>query len=374
MRNGSWSTRSLRILTFIAPHQSQTSPDEALASQLAELLRDFRQGEIAPITAERVLAWTDQVVDVCQWLDAENGRQVLLEALLDALRPGYWSLDRVEQWLADLISNRPWDDALALADPSWHWLSCQGSLKSQSRLLRLLPPPTGAGPGDGRHFVYLDDGLFSGRTIERELGRWIEQASPGSRLLVALMVVRETRARDVKKRLKQLADRRGLDLRTFTTLRLSEPASRLKETVALCLRPRTGDYTSKVCAEHARWFGHHSGGASALLAPDVRHRERVFRTPDHRTVLTRAMLEVGCQIMLWSENPDLALGPLGFVDKDAPLGLGAMVATFHGAPNTMPLALWWGNPTLRDGSPLARWIPLLPRWAEADPPEWVEVF
>lgn len=68
--------------------------------------------------------------------------------------------------------------------------------------------------------------------------------------------------------------------------------------------------------------------------------------------------------MKWSENPDQAFGPMAFASK--PLGLGAMVAYFYDAPNTMPLPLWWGSPALPKQSPMGRWNPLLPRRAEPD--------
>jgi len=85
--------------------------------------------------------------------------------------------------------------------------------------------------------------------------------------------------------------------------------------------------------------------------------ERVFRSPDHRRVLTLAMLEVGCQLMMWSKEPKFPLRPLGYSDGNS-FGVGAMMATFHNSPNTAPLALWWGS---GKSGPLARWEPLLPR-------------
>ena len=83
-----------RSVATISPNQDQKVTNDTLATQVAELLRDFRLGEITPISSERVMAWTDQVVEVCQWLDDDFGRQVLMEALVDVLRVGYWSSDR----------------------------------------------------------------------------------------------------------------------------------------------------------------------------------------------------------------------------------------------------------------------------------------
>jgi len=339
----------------------------AVAQEIAALVSDYRQEEVPQITDARVLEWTEDVASICVWLD-DDSKVILLEALGDALKVGYWSRNRIRLTVDEIDTAQFWQDAPPLVDGAWRWLDLQGSASSQSALIGLLDDPIASASGDNRHFVYLDDGLFSGGTVRREVGAWISQeAHRGTRLLVAHLAGHCDRVQSARNDLLILAKEYGVDLRMIAASHFAEPdyesppGIKTRSVFGMCLKPDQFTYDrSDACATYRERFGWRHRNVRLIDCDDPITCERVFRSIEHREVLTRAFLEVGCKMMMWTKNPKAAMRPLGYTN-DSSFGLGAMMATFHNCPNTAPLALWWGDAAMPSWTPLSRWSPLLPR-------------
>ena len=337
------------------------------AEAVANLLEGFRDSEIPDVTASRVLDWVEAIGGISPWLD-DRSALVLVEALHDALSVGYWSSQRTIDRISQLDPTLLWPDAPVLLSANWRWLNLQGPESSQTALHGLFEALVPSPMGDGQHFFYLDDGLFSGGTVSHEVERWVETERPtGARLLIAHLVGHAGRYEGTRQELERVTRRHNVDVRMIAATQIAEPdfhlgleSSRQAPTrYGLCLKPTRALYeSSDVCQRHWQRFEWHHRGY-AFLEDDVAITcERVFRSPEHRRTLTLAMLEVGCKIMLWTKDPNPWMRPLGYCNDNS-FGVGAMMATFHNSPNTAPLALWWGDPS--KGAPLARWDPLLPR-------------
>jgi hypothetical protein len=89
---------------------------------------------------------------------------------------------------------------------------------------------------------------------------------------------------------------------------------------------------------------------SAFRDPDLFGDGPLFTDAEERDVVERAFLRVGSRIAA----PNKKLRPLGAGESPS-LGFGAVTFTFHGAPATMPLALWW-----HDEHDPSAWFPLVP--------------
>ncbi len=337
--------------------------DDDVVQRLAAIIDDYREWELCDSPVSRINTWADSVCNVCTWIDPPT-RVVLLEALVDAMSVGYWSRERTRAalWELDRAQTR-WPDAPDLMGDGWTWLDTQGPAASQSAMLEILPLQQREASTHSRHFAYLDDGLFSGGTVLTELRPWIlDQAPRGARLLIAHLVSNAERIQMIRSRLSEWARPRKIDIQMITALSFSGASQPelFGPTVDLCLRPTRSMYEhSEALSTYRRRFGWQHREYKFETEP-LAWNDGVFRSPEHRRVITRALLEVGCKIMMWSRQPSRGMRPLGF-DEERTFGVGAMMATFHNAPNSAPLALWWGNPSFHDSHPLSRWTPLLPR-------------
>lgn len=342
------------------------APISAAATRVADLVSGYREGEIIPISVERVIEWTNDVDSICGWLSTPT-KVLLVEALEDALRAGYWSRERIASSLRELDTSEAWIDAPPLTSAQWKWLNVQESAASQPAMLDLVESAIVGAAGDGRHFVYLDDGLFTGGSVLKEIGTWILNSAPRrARLLIAHLVRNVDRYQSTRGVLVALARGRDVDVRMTAAVHFAAPdhhdpmGPTHKPTIGLRLKPTREMYdTSAVCGRFERKFGHLIRPSACIREDAAVRCEGVFRSADHRRVLTRAMLEVGCTLWIETE-PNPLLRPLGH-DDELSLGVGAMMATFHNSPNSAPLALWWGNREMPSRNPLSKWNPLLPR-------------
>ena len=85
----------------------------------------------------------------------------------------------------------------------------------------------------------------------------------------------------------------------------------------------------------------------------------LFSSETGRQALEREMLLAGMRIRSFCQEPSPAMRPLG--RGYFGLGFGSMIVTYRNCPNTVPLALWWGDSNEHPDHPFSKWYPLLPR-------------
>jgi len=339
--------------------------DKKQFERIAEIICDYR--------TLRELSKDDLVKHVREWSDGfrkwcddswfgDNEFALLLEATENALRLGYFSRDRVADVLHLISLSQLEDDLPALQDTCWRWLNLQDTGKSQEELLALLSKPSSRS-GRGQHFVYLDDGAFTGATLKRDLMNWLAESGPTDALLLIIhLYVEPQKLVEAISDLRPALSESGIEVEARAVMQISDDLTRavtwhdgmsgeLPAVAPLRLFPTSEMYESDYLASfRSGSLGRARGENLPVKVPD----DDIFGSPSHRYVLTRACLEVGSKMILRCFRPSRSVLPFG-VDWSDGLGLGTFVATFRNCPNTAPMALWWTKPNS------TIWHPLLPR-------------
>lgn len=271
-------------------------------------------------------------VDVDRWVSQfhPHEREPLLRTVSAFVDRSYWSFDRV------MAAVESFADGLGPALERSAIVPTQGPRTGQATLDRLwghVLASRGVRPcraSDALVRVHLDDSCCTGRTMERGLRRFL--ASNEVRVPVVAWHVFDF-AWDPLDRRSKLAPVRFAAAATYE----NRPSALGGLDVVWPLPGVSLDgYGRRV-------------GRGAFRARDLFGDGALFLEEGDREIVEAALLRVGVRLSSVTGKPSLR--PLG-CGEGSSLGFGCMAATFHGAPASMPLALW---------SDVDGWFPLLPR-------------
>jgi hypothetical protein len=316
-------------------------------SSIARTVRDYRLLDLEPATPERIDAWVSQ-------FDRDVQLPILSE-MDHVLKSTYFSLEKVTGFLRGLRES----SNLVGSDPRGFWrqvtfLDIQGGGNSQTEMLTLLSEilteKFGFGIDEcgegGAVFVYLDDAIFTGNRVRRDLETWIVENAPEKADVHVICIALHTggwyyakqrieaKAREVRKTIK---------LTCWRAIELED--RRAYSHAADVLRP-----TSIPDDPAVRAYVAEMKYAPTLREGGTRSASDLFSTEAGRTLLEQELLKAGAKIRQICTNLGTTQRPLGHITLDT-LGFGSLIVTFRNCPNNAPLALWVGEP----------WIPLFPR-------------
>lgn len=328
---------------------------ERLAA-LAEIIADYREGEIPRPDAGHVDRWVSQF--------PKDVQDPLLEELTHVFRKTYYSAARVRKFLEGLVK----ENKLAGTDPCAFWatatfLDIQCGGQSQKAMLRSFDEVLNStcrlrvaecGKAGGL-FIYLDDVLFSGSRAGNDLEPWIRNhAPPVATVHVVNIAIHNLGDFQVTKRLKALAAECGkkIEFRFWREYCVENRLWYRNESEVLwpAVVPPDQIVTDYLAGDHRFPFQARSVGPK-VYGP--------FSTEAGRQLLESQFLLSGLAIRGFCVNPSEVMRPLGFGPFG--VGFGTLISTYRNCPNNAPLALWWGGPTAAKGHPFSKWYPLLPR-------------
>lgn len=318
-----------------------------LLTSIATTIQDYRAGEIAKPTPAHVDKWVKQFDQAAQ--DA-----ILIE-LDHVLSSTYLNRDNVTTFLKGLITNAK----LAGDDPCAFWkgvqfLNTQGGGNSQREMLALfdvfLKEHCGLQVADcGKNattFVYLDDAVFTGNRILKDLTTWIQGVAPGQATVhIITIAFHRGGERYANKQIVQAAAacKKNVTLKWWRIVELEDQPWRINETDVL--RPRSIGIDPLVAA-YVKPFTH----AITFRDKDGIGENKFFSCEQGRALLEQEMLKAGAKIRNMCPQLGKYQRPLGNMILET-LGFGSTIVTFRNCPNNTPLAFWAGNP----------WYPLFPR-------------
>ena len=317
--------------------------DKAVA--LAEVISDYRADVIPRIDAAHVIKWAEQF--------SENVRLAIIDEVTHVLRSTYLSREKAAEFLSKAVMS----EKLTGGDAYRFWSSAnlmdiQLAGNSQSEMLEILAEVLAEKIGVDRKntgqgndvFVYLDDGMFTGNRIRRDLEAWLFDAPIKAHLHVIVFVLHRG-TYFARGELTKAIRASGKDIKV-TWWRMLELEDRKTETfnsdvlrpVSLPSDPLLDAYVANMKYKpHLRTAG--GIGQAALFSSDVA-----------RQLLESEFLKAGVRIRADSPYLGDSQRPLGHMSLET-LGFGSMFVTFRNCPNNAPLALWAGDP----------WFPLFPR-------------
>lgn len=344
--------------------------DEQYCEAIAETLSDYCVGAV-DMGPEHVARWAKQ-------FDPDK-RELVLRETRGVLGEWYVSRDVFRGFIEDLARDTK---GLGGEDPATFWreaniLRLQKDRSSQMDMLDVFDEALQAKHGFGLDecgsddgvYIYIDDGVFSGGTVKRDLRDWIQDADiADARVLVVVAGAHQSGIYHVKTALSDLLKERSIKLRW-----LGEHAIEDRKTyidTSEVLRPRRsegdGDVDAFVALLEQKLHPPVWRMGSGQFVP------KGFSSDQSRSDYEHVMLRVGARLRASCADPDDAIKPLGYT-RLWTLGFGSLLVTFRNCPNNAPLAWWWGDPEAEDNNPLSKWYPLLPR-RRPPPPDYRKLF
>lgn len=319
-----------------------------LLKSIADMIADYRAGQIAKPTPAHVEQWVNQFAPPVQ--------QPILAEMEHVLGRTYLTKRNVERFLTMLVKN----PKLVGTDPCAFWrgvefLDIQGGGNSQRDMLTLfsdaLQKECGfttaqCGGPKATTFLYLDDALFTGNRILRDLTGWISSAAPQSATVHVVTIGLHSGGQFYASgRITQAARAAGKAI-ALTWWRAKEIEDRKAYTdTSDVLRPTVipNDPATQTYVQALRY-------APQLRTPGNVGGQGFFSSEQGRNLLEQEFLTKGVYIRSICPMLTAVQRPLGHMTLET-LGFGSMIVTFRNCPNNAPLVLWAGNP----------WYPLFAR-------------
>lgn len=312
-----------------------------LLVEVAGVIADYRQGEIASRTPDVVDQWVKQF--------PANWQEPILDAIANTLKQSYVSRSKFKIFLSSLATTDKLSPGTA---PPVYWrsvnfLNIQQGGNSQRDILAMFNEvlqethgfsllDTGSNGGD---FIYLDDCVATGTRVRNDVCAWVESTAPQHIRLHIISPALYRGAYWVDDRIKEAARNSGkaitiekwrLDRFDLENRRNYRNTSDVLWPTALPDDAHTQAYAAQLVASGHPAILRTSGnsGAHGLYASDAQ-----------KILLEHAFLMRGCQIRSECGNLPERARPLGYHNFDC-LGFGSMVITYRNCPNNTPLVFW----------------------------------
>ncbi len=277
------------------------------------------------------------------------------------LKSTYFSRARAQQYLTSLIST----EGIAGLDPAAFWVNVtcldgQAHGSSQRELVatftKLLRDAFGIEITDPvinpRVFLYLDDAIFSGDTLRRDLRSWIENDAPAMASVHVVVFTLHTGFWYARKRIGDAIQASGKQI-TVTYWRAQEVKNKRDE------RRDAGVLWPWEIPDEEVVQNYVGGLQHAVTLRPLGGDLGPFSSEGGRQLLEREFTIAGARIRSAYQDPSDILRPLGY--SRFGLGFGSMTVTYRNCPNNAPLALWWGNAGGVGPAHFNNWYPLVPR-------------
>ena len=341
---------------------------------LATIIMEYRKNELGFVIDENhVLKWLNQF--------SEETRDIVLEEIIHIFEKWYFHkkdylvfFDVIMTYLSrkyscpeqDIIKNiivvNEQDDGL-----SQHKLVSWFSEEIEERYGAKLKTEI----KEGKNFIYVDDGLYTGKRARKDLISLIDILPTGSSLDVFYMVASMKSLKYVETQIKPIARGRNIEIELFRM----HPIDNDKAVDSWY--ERDGTYVEAFSPEYMCLWPSSSLSSNPeivsyeheLRALDKCERrlyrdskwvndKGIFSSVETRDIVEREFLLKGIQIVKSCEVKP-GIHPLGF-NLWPSFGFGSITASDINISNTCPLVLWWGN-NIQQGDVLDAWYPLLPR-------------
>lgn len=324
--------------------------DDLLAS-IAATTADYREGDLAAPTPQHVERWINQ-------FDAAVQLPILRE-MDHVLKQTYFSRKATRKFLAGLFQT----EKLVGEDPCAFWkgvkfLDIQGGGASQKEMLALfskvLEKKCGFAAADcgaePEAFLYLDDAIFTGNRVRRDLEAWINKDAPAEAKLHVVVIASHEGSYYHRNKVGEAARAAGkkISITWWHAINLEDrkkytDTSDVLRPVAI---PNDDAVQAYVDAMHYKPHLRNAGQVGG---------KGIFSSDAGRRLLEEEFLKAGARIRQMCPNLGESQRPLGHTSLEA-LGFGSMIVTFRNCPNNAPLALWVDAP----------WYPLFPRTTNSD--------
>lgn len=328
-------------------------PTYTKAKEISDIIANFRSGELCfEMNADHVLKWAQQF--------SADAIDVILEETYEILSRWYISDEQITDFLTAILSYL--DKQGISLDQVTFW-NGQDSCKSQGRILKdfykLFPSCSlKVDTVYRKHIIYIDDGLYTGSKIRKEIGSIIKDAPSEVESISAFVLIAYSNGFSfAQKELEEFGREQGIKVQI----------ERYKE---LCNDKGTEYFDGAetyVSSLGVLWPSHSLRNEPAVEAFETYlsakgkfslkykthsvYTSQIFTSMKRQEIVEKEFLLKGLRF-LPQESINKGIYPLGY-DTTRSFGFGSFCATKYNISNTCPIVLWWNVD--------ASWYPLLPR-------------
>lgn len=345
---------------------------DMVEKEIVEIIKGFRQSSIEiEINQEHVHKWVSQF--------SPDTQDTILEETLYIFKKWYFGRDKISLFLnkiMDYLKAKNENETDANPFKNICFLNIQESGKSQFQLVEMLKDKINrkygcsiriGEPGQEKYYVYLDDGLYTGSRLRKDIKRCLQAIPEGSYIDIIYLIVCRSGMVFSKSELEKICKAKNIKInihgcqeicnnKTITRLDNVTTYEPLQECLwpssRLAKLPEISSYIEKLEGINGKkvYYCFRNAG--------YKYTEGIFSNLVNRDIVEEEFLKRGIAI---TENiqEHKGLYPLGY-NLTPSFGFGSFCATDLNISNTCPIVLWWGN-VIEKGNELDCWYPLLPR-------------
>lgn len=338
-----------------------------LCKELSDIIMNYRKDELnCNLNGEHVHKWVSQF--------SEENIDVILSETIHIFQKWYFPLERIkEEFLDEIIiylQKKYNYDHLNDLITNTCFLNVQDVGESQKKLLQLLNElleeqyRLSIHVGENckyMHYVYIDDGLYTGSRARKDIRKVIEFLPKNSTVDVFYIVAGTNAFYYTVDQLKEIAKGHRIDLslnyafplynrqRIITKCEDGTEITEYIDGTQICLWPDRNLENNEQVKKYEQSL-ELGCKLNHLYRNDYWRRDKgIFTSINNRNIIEKEFLIKGIEI-LDGISDSKGMYPLGY-NLWKSFGFGSFCATDLNISNTCPLVLWWD----------IGWTPLLPR-------------
>ncbi|MFP5336956.1 MAG: hypothetical protein ACLGIW_00415 [Gammaproteobacteria bacterium] len=323
-----------------------TQRQDLLAS-IAATIQDYRGGSLPQPINDHVERWVRQ-------FDAAVQLPILKE-IDHVLKNIYFSKEKVSEFIRGAIgtpkltgdnAKKFWQNA--------NFLDIQGGGDSQTDMLALFSEQLNNEFGFGIDacgrgadvFIYLDDGIFTGNRVRRDLEGWVRDHAPAQATVHSICIAQHSGGQYYANgKIQEVirASGKKIDITWWRAIELED--RKAYSATSDVLRP-TAIPNDQAVRDYIAGMRYQP----TLRAAGNPGTAGLFSSDTAKILLEQEFLKAGARIRQMCPNLGATQRPLGHMTLET-LGFGSLIVTYRNCPNNAPLAFWVDEP----------WYPLFPR-------------
>ena len=310
---------------------------------LANLFSDYRQKDGLNPTPEIIQKWILQF--------SKANREVILSEMVHIFRKMYISEQNIDNFLFGLVTN----NNLTNSDPNNFWrnvslLNIQKDGYSQDVMVhkfketiyKQLNIDVAVNDYTKRHYIYVDDFIFSGKKLRTDLSTFLEVAPYNAKIDAIYIGCFSSGEYWLKNTWLKENNSKDIQLNIWKLIELENKNNCQNNSDVLF------PTNSINCSEYVDKYIKEQGQCSIRdinQKPSIYCKgNNIFSNEKNRQILEEEFTLAGLRInaSIKDNSKKLFWKPLGLTSFSG-LGFGAMTMTYRNCPNNTPLALWWGD-------------------------------
>ena len=349
---------------------------QKLEQSISAIIKDFRQGTVGiDLNSDHVHKWVSQF-DV-------DAQKVILEETLQIFQKWYFNRTKIGQFLDEIVQSVVQDENQENAPEVFKnivFLDMQEKGKSQTDLVQMLQTlvkkkyncnvniQSQVSSGN-KHYIYIDDGLFTGSRLIKDLTRCVELASENTKIDIWYLISCESGQSYSERKLKSIVEEKNINIKINVMNEIHNIKTIEKVNDVSVWYPRQDCLWPNENLDDVPIIKNYKTSLERALGKEkpipyfyrtnrLTYTPGIFMSMKNRDIVECAFLKKGIEIVQKCKT-EKGMYPLGY-NLYPSAGFGSFCATDLNVSNTCPLVLWWGNVT-KKGNILDNWYPLLPR-------------